>query len=59
MRAYRYDPYGAGGEGSAPMASMGGTGPLYSVETNPFQYSAELRDPVSGADYLRARWYLP
>ena len=59
MEAYRYDPYGAGGVVNAPMASLGSTGPLYSVETNPFQYSAELRDPVSGADYLRARWYLP
>ena len=59
MQPYRYDPYGAGGEGSAPRASMDRGGPLYSVNTNPFQYSDELRDPVSGADYLRARWYLP
>ena len=56
MNAYRYDPYGADDEVTAPIT---GTGPLYSLETNPFQYSAELRDPVSGADYLRARWYLP
>ena len=57
MSGYAYDPYGASLEpeltGSPP------AGPLYSVRNNPYRYSNELRDPVSGADYLRARWYLP
>ena len=57
MSGYGYDPYGASLEqeltGSPP------AGPLYSVRNNPYRYTHELQDPVSGAYYLRARWYLP
>ena len=59
MRGYQYDPYGATVEFTPPALDSTASGPLYSNATNPYQYSNELRDPVSGADYLRARWYLP
>ena len=57
MSGYAYDPYGANLEQElmgAPPA-----GPLYSVRNNPYKYTHELRDPISKAYYLRARWYLP
>ncbi len=31
----------------------------FSITENPFQYSGQYRDPESGLDYLRARYYNP
>lgn len=31
----------------------------FSITKNPFQYSGQYRDPESGLDYLRARYYSP
>ena len=57
MSGYAYDPYGASLEqeltGTPPAR------PLYSVRDNPYKYTHEFEDAVSGAYYLRARWYLP
>jgi RHS repeat-associated protein len=47
---YRYDPYG-----SQDSSSDSG----YDLSDNPFRYTRELRDPVWGGIYLRARWYQP
>jgi RHS repeat-associated protein len=51
LAPYRNDAYGAESDAT--------TGATYDVGDNPFRYAGELRDPVSGAYYLRARWYLP
>ena len=57
MSGYGYDPYGASLE--QELTESPPAGPLYSVRNNPYRYTHELQDPVSGAYYLRARWYLP
>jgi RHS repeat-associated protein len=48
---YRYDPYGA--------QDAAASTPGYDLTDNPFRYTRELRDPVWGGVYLRARWYDP
>lgn len=48
---YQYDPYGA---------EVGGSDASdYDLTSNPTRYAGEMRDPIWGGYYLRARWYLP
>ena len=51
LTPYDFDAYGSDLEAS--------TSSTYDIADNPFRYAGELRDPVSGAYYLRARWYAP
>ncbi len=51
LTSYDFDAYGSDLEAS--------TSSTYDIADNPFRYAGELRDPVSGAYYLRARWYAP
>ncbi len=51
---YNYDPYGAPFEGAQNSGTVN-----YDLHQNQFRYNNEYTDALTGAQYLRARWYDP